>query len=371
MSKILFVEDDSILSRVYTKAMQGAGLEVTHAADGEAGLTILQVMRPDLILLDLMLPRISGVDLLRIIRGSEDFKDTPVIVFSSAFRSEMEEDLEKLGATRVLSKSEFVPKQVIAFIKDLLPGVRRHGEGGGADPALVAQESARIPQLLRAAGQCLQEFNREPAFERRGTRLRVLKDHVSDLQRAAIVLGQGHAAYLCEALDLLLRETADRSGQLSVSMLRTITQAVDFLPEVFEARPASGEGAGLPSFRFLIVDDDSISRCGIQLALGKIKQSGVECASATEALTRCATEKFDLIFLDVELPEMNGFELCATLRREGANREVPIIFVTRHAGLEHRAQASLSGASDFLTKPFHFVELAVKALLHLLRRKRN
>lgn len=370
MSKILFIEDDSILSRVYTKAMQGAGLEVTHAADGEAGLAILQVMRPDLILLDLMLPRISGMDLLRIIRGSEGFKDTPVIVFNSAYRNEIREQVEQLGATRVLSKSEFVPKQVIAQIKELLPGVRRPGERAGADPALIATESARVPQLLRAAGQSLQELNRKPAFDRYGTRLRSLKDIINELEQAAIVLGRGRAAYLCEALELLLRETSDRSAQSSVSLLRTITQAVDFLPETFDAR-GEPEGAGLPTFRFLIVDDDSISRCGIQLALGKIKQSGVECATAAEALARCATEKFDLIFLDVELPELDGFEVCACLRREGVNQEVPIIFVTQHAELHHRAQASMSGGTDYLTKPFHFLELAVKTLLHLLRGKRT
>jgi CheY-like chemotaxis protein len=370
MSKILFIEDDSILARVYTKAMESAGLEVTHAADGEAGLAILQVMRPDLILLDLMLPRISGMDLLRIIRGSEGFGETPVIVFSSAFRSDMVEQVERLGATRVLSKSEFVPKQVIAFIRELLPGVRGQGEGAGADPAFIATEAARIPQLLRTAGQSLQELNRNPAFDRHSIRLRSLKDIVNELKQVAVVLGRGRAAYLCEALDLLLGETSSRSAQFSVSLLRTLTQAVDFLPEVFEAR-GEPEGAGLPTFRLLIVDDDSISRCGIQLALGKIKQSAVECASAAEALARCATEKFDLIFLDVELPEMDGFEVCACLRREGVNQEVPIIFVTQHAGLQHRAQASMSGGTDYLTKPFHFLELAVKTLLHLLRCKRT
>jgi len=366
MIKILFIEDDAILSRVYCKAMQAAGFEVTHAADGEAGLAILQVMRPDLILLDLMLPRISGTDLLRIIRGSEGIKDTPVIVFSSAFRSEVREQVEQLGASRVLSKSEFVPKQVIAVIKELLPGGRRRIEGATMDPVVITGLAVRMPQLFRVASQLMQDVNREAAFDRRGGRLRSLTTTIRELEDAAIALGQGQAAYFCEALDVLLGEAVDRSAQTSASMLRTVTQAVDFLPEVFD--PDRGRAMdGLPIFNFLIVDDDSISRCGIQLALGKIKQRGVECATATGALARCASETFDLIFVDVELPEMDGFELCSKLRREGANRLAPIIIVTQHAELQHRAQASMSGATDFVGKPFHFMELAVKSLLHLLR----
>jgi CheY-like chemotaxis protein len=368
MTKILFIEDDPVLSRVYCKAMTAAGFEVQHAADGEAGLTVLQVMRPDLILLDLMLPRISGMDLLRIIRGSEDIKDTPVIVFSSAFRNDVREEVEKLGANRLLSKSEFVPKQVIAVIKELLPGGLRRIAGASSDPRVIAEAGARIPQLLRASGQLIQEVNREVGSDRRGGRLRALKSTVCDLADVAITLDMAAAAGFCEALDALLGEASDRVGTLGPAGLRTITQAVDFLADVFDSQSRFGF-TGFPAFNILIVDDDSISRCGVQLALSKIKQKGRECASAPEALARCTEQAFDLIFLDVELPDMNGFDLCAEIRRAGPSRSAPVIFVTQHTDLQIRAQASLSGGTDFISKPFHFMELAVKSLFHLLRSK--
>jgi DNA-binding response OmpR family regulator len=368
MAKILFIEDDPVLSRVYCKAMAAAGFEVQHAADGEAGLTILQVMRPDLILLDLMLPRISGMDLLRIIRGSEDIKDTPVIVFSSAFRNDVREEVEKLGANRLLPKSEFVPKQVIAVIKELLPGGVRRIAGASSDPGVIAEAGARIPQLLRASGQLIQEVNREVGSDRRGGRLRALKSTVCDLADVAITLDMAAAAYFCEALDALLGEASDRVGKLGPAGLRTITQAVDFLADVFDPQSRFGF-TGFPAFNILIMDDDSISRCGVQLALSKIKQKGQECARAPEALARCKEQAFDLIFLDVGLPDMNGFDLCAEIRRAGASRSAPVIFVTQHTDLQIRAQASLSGGTDFISKPFHFMELAVKSLFHLLRSK--
>jgi DNA-binding response OmpR family regulator len=103
MKRILFVEDDAILARVYCRALESAGFEVQHAPDGESGLALLQVLRPDIILLDLMLPRVSGMDLLRIIRGSQDIKETPVVVFTSAYREELRAEVEELGANRVLS----------------------------------------------------------------------------------------------------------------------------------------------------------------------------------------------------------------------------------------------------------------------------
>lgn len=368
MKQVLFVEDDAILARVYCKALRAEQFEVTHCPDGESGLAALQVLRPDVILLDLMLPRVSGQDLLRIIRNSEDIRQTPVVVFTSAFREELREELERLGANRVLSKAEFVPRQVISVLQELLPGGAIGKAGKSAGAAFGAASSAGIPELIAKCGRLIQDINREISFNRRGGGLRTLRGSVKEVADAALAAGRGPQAYFCEALDAFLFEVSERPTQLGSSGLRTITQAVDFIAEAFD--PGSRfDLAGYPVFDILTVDDDSISRCGIQLALGKIKQHSVECSQAGEALALCEQRPFDLIFLDVELPGMNGFEVCAQLRRAGKNQSAPVIFVTRHTDLQNRAQATMSGGTDVIGKPFNFMELAIKALMHLLRSK--
>jgi twitching motility two-component system response regulator PilG len=78
---------------------------------------------------------------------------------------------------------------------------------------------------------------------------------------------------------------------------------------------------------------------------------------------------FDLIFLDAEMPELNGFQLCTELRKLPTNKTTPVIFVTSLTKFEVRAQSSLAGGNDLIAKPFLMMELAVKALTYLLRPK--
>lgn len=85
------------------------------------------------------------------------------------------------------------------------------------------------------------------------------------------------------------------------------------------------------------------------------------------ALTVLKENPFDLIFLDAEMPGLNGFELCSELRKLPTNKATPVIFVTSLTKFEVRAQSSLSGGNDLIAKPFLMMELAVKALTYLLK----
>ena len=71
--------------------------------------------------------------------------------------------------------------------------------------------------------------------------------------------------------------------------------------------------------------------------------------------------------LDVDLPGMNGFELCAKLRQLPAHKKTPVVFVTSQSDFESRANSTMSGGNDFIGKPFRFIELAVKALIYVLK----
>src|SRR5262245_1207851 len=85
MKKILIVEDDQLVATAYRRRFQEAGYEVDWAADGLEGIKTVNALRPDVVLLDLLMPRVDGIEVLKYIRAHPDLKDLPVIVFSNSY----------------------------------------------------------------------------------------------------------------------------------------------------------------------------------------------------------------------------------------------------------------------------------------------
>ena len=90
--------------------------------------------------------------------------------------------------------------------------------------------------------------------------------------------------------------------------------------------------------------------------------------SPARALEQLQHTKFDLVITDVNMPGMSGFELCKQLRATPANRTTPVIFVTVQDDFERRTHSALSGGNELIGKPYLLMELAVKALGHVLRK---
>ncbi len=116
-----------------------------------------------------------------------------------------------------------------------------------------------------------------------------------------------------------------------------------------------------------MVDDEAISRRAVTYALEKAKLKAVSVENPEAALQMLAEKTFDLVFLDVDMPGMNGFELCTKLRALQRNKTTPVVFVTSLTDFESRANSTISGGNDLIAKPFLFIELTVKALVYILR----
>jgi len=91
----------------------------------------------------------------------------------------------------------------------------------------------------------------------------------------------------------------------------------------------------------------------------------VDCGEA--ALTRAIEEQFDVVFLDLEMPGMNGFETCSKIRETRLNQSTPIVFVTSHGDSSDPAEMNRSGGTDLVGKPFLTSEINLKALTYALR----
>src|SRR6266496_1760047 len=118
--KILIIEDDQIVANIYRNKFSVEGYQVEVALDGQSGMDMLNSFRPDAVVLDLMLPKITGVDLMKQIRSQADFQKLPVIVFSNTYLTNMVQEAWKAGATKCLSKANCTPKQVIEVLRTTL-----------------------------------------------------------------------------------------------------------------------------------------------------------------------------------------------------------------------------------------------------------
>jgi CheY-like chemotaxis protein len=117
MSKrILIIEDNNVLATVYRSSLCQAGFNVAVANDGQAGLDQVSKFSPDLIVLDLMLPKIDGLEVLRRIRADQAHASLPIIVFSNSYTSDRTQDVWNAGATQVLVKASCPPKQLVQVV---------------------------------------------------------------------------------------------------------------------------------------------------------------------------------------------------------------------------------------------------------------
>src|ERR1700761_4985078 len=105
VTTVLFVENDAVAMTMYQKRLQREGFHVEVAEDGIAALKVLSEMTPDIVVLDLMLPKFSGKDVFDYMRSAAQFREVPVIIFSNASKSEWPRDVES-SPTRALPKSE-------------------------------------------------------------------------------------------------------------------------------------------------------------------------------------------------------------------------------------------------------------------------
>ena len=121
-TKVLIIEDDQRINKVYMAKLSVEGITVMSALDGEEGLRKIYSEKPDLILLDLMLPQKSGFEILKEIKQDPKVKDIPVLILSNlAQEKEVEKGLE-LGAEDYLVKTDYSIQQVMEKIKKALKG---------------------------------------------------------------------------------------------------------------------------------------------------------------------------------------------------------------------------------------------------------
>lgn len=118
--RILFIEDESALQKAFSDTLRGEGYEVTSALNGEVGLRLAKEKEPDLILLDLILPKKDGFQVLEALKKGEETKKVPVIVLTNLEEAEDVQRALSLGATTYLVKANYKLEEVVDKIEKAL-----------------------------------------------------------------------------------------------------------------------------------------------------------------------------------------------------------------------------------------------------------
>ncbi|MDQ2973426.1 MAG: response regulator [bacterium] len=120
MTKIAIIEDDAAISQMYRIKFEGDGFKVDTAENGFLGLQLVENMKPDIVLLDLMMPEMNGDEVLKRLRATSLGKDLKVVILTNMGESEAPDTIKNLGVSAFIVKANMTPRQVVELIKKIL-----------------------------------------------------------------------------------------------------------------------------------------------------------------------------------------------------------------------------------------------------------
>jgi CheY-like chemotaxis protein len=150
MAKIMLVEDDNNLREIYEARLQAEGYTIVAAKDGEEALVLAKAEMPDLVISDVMMPKISGFEMLDILRNTENLKDVKVIMLTALGQNDDQQRADRLGADRYLVKSQVTLEDIVNVAHQLLEGdgsLPVVSADPGHSPAPVEEPVAVVPVI--------------------------------------------------------------------------------------------------------------------------------------------------------------------------------------------------------------------------------
>src|SRR5262249_46756401 len=369
---VLLVDDDASTVNLFSAGLEHAGFRTASACDADQQFDSLADSPADLIILNLMAPKRGGLELLQALRSDDRHKNTPVLLLSNAYLPDLAQKALKAGGNKALPKSECTSSQLIS--------VSRHMVG------MEAVDSSAVVHLAEQLKKDLMEGGHAEVGAIRQHCLRYVevvgteegREHLERVYQSIRLLGTRsglagckRVAQLAGAIEAMLFDQIFHlnSGMLP-STVQTLIQGVQCLEHLF-ACADTWSAESTDKARVLLVDDDQVSNRANEVALKRASYDTVSATSGLEALIVLNKNRFDLILLDINMPTMNGIELCQKLRSIPHHRATPVIFVTLVGDFQSRAQSLLSGGDDLISKPISPLELIVKATVFLLDKSKS
>ena len=399
---VLIVEDDPFMQSLYRMVLEREGFTILTAEDGLATIEMLPRMSVDLIVLDLMLPKISGLEVLEAIRADSRHNSVPVIILSNAYLPGVARMAAKAGATEGLLKSEFSPKRLVKLINQLLtpstlpsnPTAEPRNSWISGLMGKKTETPAMIPSQTPIAltvderavasevhaelmktwptdiwliRQDSLKYQKTAGTQESEELLKRIYSKLRLFSARATMAGCGKVSQLCIAFEAMLFEHGFNLKRSEFpSLFQTMAQAMDCLEYLFKSGRTMTTQAPRKN-RILLVDDDAVCNTANSMVLARANFDTVCASDGASALALLEAGAFDLILLDVNMPGLNGFQVCSKIRELPQYKQIPVIFVSLYNDFQSRTQSVLCGSNGFISKPISPIELIVKALVFLFR----
>jgi signal transduction histidine kinase/DNA-binding response OmpR family regulator len=367
---ILVIDDDPGFGEALMVLNRRLGYKTLVAATGQEGLRMARTYRPRGILLDLGLPDLDGAEVLHRLKSDRELRQLPVYIVSA--RDKGAADLAE-GVAGYLQKPVSESQLADAEAAVLARAVERANgllllEGPNLDRAKLAgmarQDGLAITAVADLAG-ALAALAAEPwrlavvdlARPEGGPALcRALREAAPDLQLilySEAPLGAEEEAALRPYTDSIIVKTAHADAR----MLENIERFLRAMPAA-GALPLPGAagngGKRLEGRRILVVDDDPRNLFVITAALEQQGAVVVNALSGRKGLEQLAMKPVDLVFMDIMMPDMDGYEAIRAIRAEPALKAIPVVALTAKALKADREKALQAGADDYLSKPVDY-----------------
>ena len=366
--RLLLLIDDPFLSRFYREKMEGSGFQVDLARDLGHGLDLLQADQPDVLVLDSVLPGSDALQSLESIRAAGISSEMAIIVLPTPHYA-LSQRLESEPQVHLLNSSSNPLGELFQHASELLQGEKK--DEGALMLATLPDETWKLG-AIEAAQQSVTEMRQLlHGLSRPGADAQALAAFLQQVHRLSAqsgLLSRNSLTNIALAVEVMVYNLTLYPERFDALSLRTLTQAVDFLSLLLR----DGTYSRMPeidSANIMIIEDEASARELIIAAMELVGLHAKGLATPNGGLSLLGANPFDLIFLDINLPEMNGFDLCNKVRSLPLHERTPIVFLTGMASFHNRVQSSLSGGNDFIGKPFNVAELGVKALMWVMKGK--
>jgi CheY-like chemotaxis protein len=368
---ILVIDDDYYFFENVAAINRQKNYKTISAKTGKEGLALARSHRPAGIILDLGLPDMQGQEVLEQLKTDSDLKKIPVYIISAQDKNLA---LMEQGAIGVLQKP--VSDNQIVTAEAALLNIVKPGhnsllilEGPSLKRKLIEdniQHTDGSIVAVNSASDGLELVSRE-TFDL------VLTDHnLSDMDCAVFCeklhnrqpnlpiiiysnnsLDEERLSQLRQFTDSIIQQAPQANQRISRDIERFLNAAITDKTEKMEESQFSKEKP-LKDKRMLVVDDDPRN---LYVLTSSLEQNGAQVFKALngrKALTLLGREKIDLVFMDIMMPEMNGYEAIKAIRSDAALKNLPIIALTAKALKDDRKKCLDAGADDYLSKPVDY-----------------
>jgi CheY-like chemotaxis protein len=235
MKTILFIDDDQFVTTLYRTKLLSEGFQVETANSGAEAMSKLETLRPDTIVLDLNMPEMNGVDVLRQIRSNPELKEVPVIIFSNAHVQKLVDEVSPLGVQKFFSKSQCPPNRLLTEVKNTLDSLAASAAANTPPPTALETASASI----QAGGPEIPQVGAHPEVQRK-TLARLFRKTQPVLKEALSGEAGSRRELLGRAVKGLFDNLYDHPEQISPTSVQTLMKGIENLSK---ADPASAQPA--------------------------------------------------------------------------------------------------------------------------------